>query len=405
MFEAHGPMVFGLCSLLLRDRQEAEDALQQTFLSGYRSMLDGTDPKEPSAWLAAIARNECLSRLRRRVPESVRLRDADLGAREDVAEVVDRRTEMAALSEAIAGLPPAQRRAVILRDFYGLSYREVSAALGVTGPAVESLLFRSRKRLQERLQSFRAASGVAALPLAVRDTLARSVPGFSSGLSTSGLGAAGAGLSAKLVSTSAAAKIAALALAAGIGTMTIVHESDSSDRHRGKAHSRAAIAADAPPPSSPTRPEATTREQFDVDAAHAIPSARLDHPAPTVEAWGPPPPAPTWEAVPVPSRMALPATVTFSSRNHRGLPRPTADTLGQSRRGATDGDGESRGSAPPPIAADVVPTRQADGSGDAGARGWTRHRHTRRRRPVAVGGQLAAQRGQPAARREQPPAS
>jgi RNA polymerase sigma-70 factor (ECF subfamily) len=98
MFEAHGPMVFGLCNLLLRDRHEAEDALQQTFLSGYRSLLDGTDPEEPSAWLAAIARNECLSRLRRRTPESVLLREDDLGTNEDVADVVYRRTEMAARS-------------------------------------------------------------------------------------------------------------------------------------------------------------------------------------------------------------------------------------------------------------------------------------------------------------------
>jgi RNA polymerase sigma-70 factor (ECF subfamily) len=151
MFEAHGPMVLALCNVLLRDRQEAEDALQQTFLSGYRSMLEGTVPEEPAAWLAVIARNECVSRLRRRAPESVSLRDDDLGTTEDIAELVERRTEMAALSEAIAGLPPAQRQAVILRDFHGLSYREVSAALGVTRPAVESLLFRSRKRLQNRL--------------------------------------------------------------------------------------------------------------------------------------------------------------------------------------------------------------------------------------------------------------
>jgi RNA polymerase sigma factor (sigma-70 family) len=162
MFEAHGPMVFALCYVLLMHRQDAEDALQQTFLSGYRSMLDGTDPVEPAAWLAAIARNECVSRLRRRGPESTHLRDDDLGTLEDVADVVDRRTEIAELSQGIARLPSAQRRAVILRDFYGLSYREVSAALGITGPAVESLLFRSRKQLQERLRDLHAAQGAAA---------------------------------------------------------------------------------------------------------------------------------------------------------------------------------------------------------------------------------------------------
>jgi hypothetical protein len=95
-------------------------------------MLAGTAPHDPPAWLAAIARNECLSRLRlrRRRPDTVELRDDDQPAASDVAELVDRRAEITALSEAIAGLPPAQRQAVILRDFYGLSYREVSLALG-----------------------------------------------------------------------------------------------------------------------------------------------------------------------------------------------------------------------------------------------------------------------------------
>ena len=150
MFEAHGAMAFALCKLLLRNTQDAEDATQQVFLSAYRSMLQ-TVPEDPAPWLAAIARNECLTRLRRKRPETVALREADHPRTTDTADLVGRRDEIAALSEAIAGLPPAQRQAVILRDFYGLSYREVSVALGVSGPAVESLLFKGRKRLRERL--------------------------------------------------------------------------------------------------------------------------------------------------------------------------------------------------------------------------------------------------------------
>ncbi len=217
-------MVFALCNVLLRDRQEAEDATQQCFLSAQKSMLAGTAPLDPPAWLAAIARNECLSRLRRRRPDTVELRDDDQPAASDVAELVDRRAEITALSEAIAGLPPAQRQAVILRDFYGLSYREVSLALGVSGPAVESLLFKSRRRLQERLAPLHVASGAAAVPAVVREALVRAIPGFSSGLPATGIGAAGTGLSAKLLSGPAAAKLAALALAAGAGTVALAHE-------------------------------------------------------------------------------------------------------------------------------------------------------------------------------------
>ena len=151
-------------------------------------------PDDPQAWIAAIARNECLTRLRRRRPVTVALRDDEHEDGSNVAEIVARRAEIAALSEAIAGLPPVQRQAVILRDFYGLSYREVSAALGVSGPAVESLLFKSRKRLQERLRLIHAAGGVAAVPAAVREALLRAIPGFSVGIPAAGAGAAGAGI-------------------------------------------------------------------------------------------------------------------------------------------------------------------------------------------------------------------
>jgi DNA-directed RNA polymerase specialized sigma24 family protein len=57
-------MVYAVCRLNLRDRHDAEDATQQTFLSAYRSLLGGREPNDPPAWLATIARNEC-SRLRR----------------------------------------------------------------------------------------------------------------------------------------------------------------------------------------------------------------------------------------------------------------------------------------------------------------------------------------------------
>jgi DNA-directed RNA polymerase specialized sigma24 family protein len=61
--------VLGLCRVLLRHRQEAEDAVQQTFLSAYRSLLNGVEPRYPAAWLATIARNECRGRIEARMRE------------------------------------------------------------------------------------------------------------------------------------------------------------------------------------------------------------------------------------------------------------------------------------------------------------------------------------------------
>ncbi len=199
LFEEHGRMVYGLCRLLLRDRDEAEDAAQQVFLSAHRSMLAGTAPRDPGAWLGTIARNECSARIRARVTNPLALVDEREPATADVEHLAAQRAEIEILCAALAELPQQQRQAVVLREFYGLSYEEVQDALGVTESAVESLLFRARKRLQEELRPARIASGVLALPLALRDALAGSVPNFASGSS--------GGMLAKLASLPFAAKL------------------------------------------------------------------------------------------------------------------------------------------------------------------------------------------------------
>jgi RNA polymerase sigma factor (sigma-70 family) len=152
--------VSGLCHALLRDRAEAEDAAQQTFLSAHRALLGGTDPREPAAWLAAIARNECWARIRGRMREPLPVSELETAsARHDPLEEAIRRADLAALWRAVEELPRPQRDALLLREFGGLSYEDLAAALAVSGPAVESLLFRARQRLRLRLRAAYASLG------------------------------------------------------------------------------------------------------------------------------------------------------------------------------------------------------------------------------------------------------
>jgi len=156
LFARHGRMVFGLCRALLRDTTEAEDAAQQVFLSAHRSLLNGAEPREPAAWLATIARNECWARIRTRMREPLTTDAADaVGGVDPVYEAI-RKADLAALWRAIRALPRQQRDALLLREFGGLRYDELAAALAVTEPAVESLLFRARARLRLQLRPIRA---------------------------------------------------------------------------------------------------------------------------------------------------------------------------------------------------------------------------------------------------------
>ena len=208
-------MVYGVCRLILRDPVEAEDAAQQTFLSAYRGLLAGQEPREPSAWLGTIARNECRNRLRSRSTEPLTLVTEPSG--DETQREVSRHAEIDALSAALAELPPQQRDAIVLREFYGLSYAEVASALGISGAAVESLIFRSRRRLQAELRPLRAALGALVLPPTLRESLNQALPGFGGAGASTGAGAA---VLAKLGTTSVAAKLAAGTLALGtVGTV------------------------------------------------------------------------------------------------------------------------------------------------------------------------------------------
>lgn len=227
LFDEHGTMVFGLCRLLLRDHHEAEDASQQTFVSAYRALLRGTEPRDAGPWLAAIARNECRARLRSRMRAAVPLSENfDIPDGTDLAEDLDRRAEFDALTVEIAKLPTRQREAIAMRDFLGLSYEEVAAALSVSVPVVESLLFRARRRLRDSVRTVpRYAAGVVVVPLALRAAIARDVPDFEGGALGTGLTAGALGTAiAKLVSLPFTMKAAATTAAiVAAGTVVAPH--------------------------------------------------------------------------------------------------------------------------------------------------------------------------------------
>lgn len=166
LYEQHQQMVGALCRLLLRDPVEAEDAVQQTFLSALGSLIAGTVPRQPAPWLAAIARRECWARATHRRRRPLPLEEAgDPAAGTDAFEDAIRRVDFSALWSAINALPRTQRKAFLMREFSGLSYAEVAVALGVTESAIESLLVRARRQLRDGLATTASSANVALTPL------------------------------------------------------------------------------------------------------------------------------------------------------------------------------------------------------------------------------------------------
>jgi RNA polymerase sigma-70 factor, ECF subfamily len=159
LYREHKAAVAALCCSLLRDRGEAEDATQQVFLSAHRALLSGTVPREPRAWLLAVARNECYARFRRRAAAPVPAGEATDGTTEDASVHALRADELASLWDEVGQMPRAQREAFLLREIRGLSYGQLAAELSLTSPSVRSLLLRARARLRHRLGDAAAGLG------------------------------------------------------------------------------------------------------------------------------------------------------------------------------------------------------------------------------------------------------
>ena len=105
LFAEHGRMVLGLCRLLLRDPVEAEDAAQQVFVSAHHALLRGSVPRDSAAWMAAIARNECRSRIRACMGEPLELPELASDLPDPLASAI-RAADLAAI-----GRPSARCRA------------------------------------------------------------------------------------------------------------------------------------------------------------------------------------------------------------------------------------------------------------------------------------------------------
>jgi RNA polymerase sigma factor (sigma-70 family) len=156
LYERYSSRILGYCRRRLPSVEEAEDAVQHTFLNAYRSLRTGVVPHAEAAWLFKIAENVCHERRRsawRRSRIEVVSDDGEM--RDAVAAPVRTHDELAGLADALAELTPNQRRAILLREWQGLSYREIAAELETTEAAIETLLFRARRSLARKLDRSR----------------------------------------------------------------------------------------------------------------------------------------------------------------------------------------------------------------------------------------------------------
>jgi RNA polymerase sigma-70 factor (ECF subfamily) len=164
LMRRHNRRVYRAVRGVLRDEAEAEDAMQQAYVSAFTHLSDFAGGARFSTWLVRIALNEALGRLRRSA-RVIRLDDlAGTGeSEENMAGPSARATspehdaalhELAAyLERALDELPETYRTVFMLREVEGLSSAEAAEVLGVSEEVVRTRLHRARTRIRDLLDA------------------------------------------------------------------------------------------------------------------------------------------------------------------------------------------------------------------------------------------------------------
>jgi RNA polymerase sigma-70 factor, ECF subfamily len=151
--------VYSLALKMVRNPEDAEDVLQDTFLRAYRGIKSFQGHSTFSTWIYRITANSALMRLRKKQLPTVSIEDAD--ERETPINIADWKPGpveqllsdelQRVMNEAVEALPPDFRQVFVLRDIEELSNAEVAEILDLSVAAVKSRLHRARLKVRNRL--------------------------------------------------------------------------------------------------------------------------------------------------------------------------------------------------------------------------------------------------------------
>jgi RNA polymerase sigma-70 factor (ECF subfamily) len=150
LYNRHNLAIYRYALRLLQRVENAEDAVQTTFLKFFTSLDQLHDPAAVKGWLYAIARHEVYSQFRRKRND---------GSIDDV-EIIDEATpheqlvhkeEIELVQVMVTRLKTEHREVLHLLEYEHLSYEEIARVTGLSVSAVESRIFRARKELAKRI--------------------------------------------------------------------------------------------------------------------------------------------------------------------------------------------------------------------------------------------------------------
>lgn len=155
VYRTYAPRLFGLACRMV-GRPDAEDLLQEIFLSAHRKMGLYKGESSLGTWLYRLATNLCLDHLRSRGARFAQVtdaiddeRDAPEVQRGGVLGAVDRLD----LERALSTLPPGCRAVFVLHDVEGFEHKEIGSLLGIADGTSKSQLHKARMRMRDALSA------------------------------------------------------------------------------------------------------------------------------------------------------------------------------------------------------------------------------------------------------------
>lgn len=165
----HDRRIYRVTLAITQNREDAEDAMQDTFLKALEHLDQFAGGARFSTWLTRIGVNEALQRLRKRARFESLDEPIEAGGtlvsqqiqdwRDNPEQLYAKEELRELLEKAIGSLPPIYRTVFVLRDMENMSNEDAAAALDLTVPAVKSRLLRARLMLRDRLSRHFAVDG------------------------------------------------------------------------------------------------------------------------------------------------------------------------------------------------------------------------------------------------------
>ena len=153
LYRAYAPRLFGLACRLV-GRGEAEDLLQEIFLTAHRKLALYKGESALGTWLFRLATNQCLDHLRSqraRLTQLVDTMDEEPGAVGSSAGAILGVVDRLDLERGLAALPLGCRTVFVLHDVEGCEHKEIGELLGISDGTSKSQLHKARMRLRQML--------------------------------------------------------------------------------------------------------------------------------------------------------------------------------------------------------------------------------------------------------------